>query len=97
MGRSPTLVLICGTLSTRVGVAMLAVSGRVEGLVWLATAIVVIGLCLSGAGLSNRYSSESRDGSLPASERLPGRCYPYAVVGVGIALWAWVVYWTKFR
>jgi hypothetical protein len=44
-------VLICGLLSAGMGVALLAVSDRVDGLVWLATAVVVLGLCLVGLWL----------------------------------------------
>jgi hypothetical protein len=96
MGQSPTLVLTGGLLTAGMGVALLAVSGRVEGLVWLATAVIVLGLCLVGLWFRSRLSSG--EATPPhAAERLPGRWYPYAIVGVGVALGAWVVFWTKFR
>ena len=98
MGQAPTLVLVCGLLSAGMGVALLVVSDRVAGLVWLATVIVGLGLSLVGLWVRSRVSGVSDEGATPpATERLPGRWYPFAVIGIGAALGAWAVYWTKFR
>jgi hypothetical protein len=48
---------MCGLLSAGVGVALLAVSGRVAGLVWLATPIATLGLVLVGMWLWSRSSA----------------------------------------
>ena len=98
MGQAPTFVLTGGLLSAGMGIVLLAISGRVEGLVWLAAAVIVLGLFLVGLWLRSRTSGGGGEAAPPpAVERLPGRWYPYAIVGVGVALGAWVVFWTKFR
>ena len=96
MRRAPALVLMCGLLGVGVGTALLAFGGRVEGLVWLAAPITVLGLLLVGMWLRDRSRGADPEAT-PSPQPLPGRWYPFAVVGVGLALWAWVVYWTKFR
>jgi hypothetical protein len=96
MQRAPALVLMCGLLGVGVGAALLAVSGQVDGLVWLATPITVLGLLLVGLWLRGRSPGGGPEATTPP-EPPPGRWYPFAVVGVGLALWAWAVYWTKFR
>jgi hypothetical protein len=95
MGRAPTLVLVSGLLIAGMGAVLLAVSDRVEGLVWLAIAILLLGLCLVGVWLRSRLSDKG--GNVPAPEELPGRWYLYALLGIGAAIGAWAIYWIKFR
>jgi hypothetical protein len=94
MRRAPVLVLSCGALSAAMGGLCLLVSSQVEGLAWLAVPITALGLALVGMWL--REAFRRPDAKRPAG-RLPGRWYPYALIGVGVLLWCWVVYWTKFR
>jgi hypothetical protein len=95
MGRAPVPVLVCGLLGVGLGAAMLAVSNRVAGLAWLAVPIAGLGLALIGLWLRDRVRGTGGSAVPPTPGRLPGRWYPYAVVGVGAALAAWALYWVK--
>jgi hypothetical protein len=98
MQRAPVLVLICGALAAGLGAVLLLVSARVEGLAWLAAPITILGVALLGLGLrpgGRRSDLEDSPGSVAPSP--PGRWFPYAVLGVGVALCCWVIYWVKFR
>ena len=98
MKRAPLKVLICGIISAAFGSALLVVSGQVDGLVGLAVAIIAIGLLLVGIWLRSALRRPGPEGpeGLPASP-LPGPWFPYAVLGVAVALGCWLTYWTKFR
>jgi hypothetical protein len=98
MRRAPVLVLICGVLATLFGGVSLVASDRIEGLAWLAAPITALGLVLVGFWLRSAARRPGPEDSprLPAAP-LPGRWYPYAVVGIGVLLLCWVYYWTKFR
>jgi hypothetical protein len=98
MRRAPLLVLICGVLSAALGGVLLLVSDRVEGLVWLAMPVTALGLVLVGLWARSAVRQPDPDDpvGLPTTP-LPGRWYPYVLVGVGVVLACWLVYWTKFR
>jgi hypothetical protein len=74
------------------------VSNSVEGLGWLAVPITVLGLVLLGLWLRSALRRPGPQDAigLPATPA-PGRWYPYALIGVGVALYCWLIYWTKFR
>src|SRR5262249_1578213 len=98
MQRAPVLALVCGVLATGLGAVLRVVSDGVEGLGWLAAPIAVLGLALLGLWLrprGRRFDLEDSPG--PVAPYPPGRWYPYAVLGVGVALCGWVIYWVKFR
>jgi hypothetical protein len=98
MRRAPVLVLICGALSAALGGVLLLVSDRVEGLLWLALPITALGFVLVGLWARSAVRRPDPEGPAgPPAAPLPGRWYPYALVGVGAVLWCWLVYWTKFR
>jgi hypothetical protein len=98
MRQVPILVLLGGILAAGFGGLSLVVSDRVEGLAWLAAPISALGLALIVFWLraaANRPGPEDSPGL--EAPPLPGRWYPYAVVGIGVLLLCWVYYWTRFR
>jgi drug/metabolite transporter (DMT)-like permease len=92
MQRPPLMVLICGVLTTGLGVVLLVMSGQVAGLAWLAAAVAVLGAALVALWL--RAALRRSD---PRNAPLPGSWYPYAMIGIGLALGCWLIYWAKVR
>lgn len=88
-------LLLCGIAAAGVGAAMILVSDRVAGLFWLAVPIAVLGLVLLGCGLWPRAAEDAAAGSPP--QPLPGRWYPFAILGLFAALVCWAIIWTKPR
>ena len=101
MQRTPTLVLICGILCAGLGIVLLAVSDRVDGLAWLAAPICILGLVLVGLWLRTsrgKAAPEEVPWSAPVVPgALPGKWYLYAVMGIVAALFGWILYWTRLR
>jgi hypothetical protein len=96
MRRTPLLVLICGLLTATMGMVLLAVSNRIEGIVWLAAPITLLGLALVVIWLRGRRSAAPTTAAANANQ-LPGAWYPYAILGVLALLMAWVIVWSKLR
>jgi len=98
MRRAPFKVLICGVISAVFGSILLLVSDQVDALLGLAVAIIAFGLLLVGIWL--RSALQRHDVEDPAEAPvtpLPGPWYPFALLGVGVALGCWLIYWTKLR
>jgi hypothetical protein len=90
-------VLLCGLLATTFGLVLLAVSRGVDGLVWFAVPVALLGLALLGLWAREARRPAPPDTPESVAANLPGRWYPFAVVGIAAALMAWFVFWTKAR
>lgn len=90
------LVLVSGLLSAGMGVLLLAVGRGIDGLVWFAVPILLLGLVLLGM--------YARDALRPApppdtpetvAANLPGKWYPFALLGIVVVQVVWLVVWSK--
>jgi hypothetical protein len=95
----PSIILISGIISALMGGLLLGVSDKAKNIEWLAYPICLLGLVLVGLWLRSyrKPTIEESPAPLGISGPLPGAWYPYAILGVGAALCAWVIYWTKMR
>jgi hypothetical protein len=89
-------VLICGLLSTGMGVLLLTVAGGIEGLVWLAVPVLLLGLVLLGMWVREyRRPPPPPDTPESVAANLPGKWYPFALVGIVVAQAVWLIVWSK--
>src|SRR4051794_6530334 len=88
-------LLLCGLGSAGVGIAMILVSDRVEGLIWLAVPIAILGLVLMWCGFWPHPAAEASAEAGATPQPLPGRWYPFAILGIFAALVCWAIVWTK--
>ena len=96
MIRAGKLVLLCGLLSTVMGVLLLAVAGGIDGLVWLAVPVLLLGLALLGMWVREyRRPPPPPDTPESVAANLPGRWYPFALVGIVVVQVVWLMIWAK--
>ncbi|QDU22564.1 hypothetical protein [Urbifossiella limnaea] len=89
-------VLVCGLASTGMGVMLLAVAGGIDGLVWLAAAVLVLGLVLLGMWVrEKRRPPPPPDTPESVAASVPGIWYPFALLGILAAQAVWFVIWSK--
>ncbi len=101
MRRTPILILFSGVISFVFGGILLLLIIRLkteQGLIWFAVPIMMLGFTLIAIWTRDRLRRPGKEieASLPANP-LPGRWYPWALIGILVLLAAWFVYWTKFR
>ncbi len=97
MNFPPGLVLFCGLISTAMGLLLLAVADKVEGLIWFAVPVAILGVVLVAMWALVVRRPPVPDTPEAVAVNLPGRWYPFAVVGIGAALMVWFVVWMKAR
>ena len=93
MIRAGKLVLLCGVLATGMGVLLLVAGRGIDGLVWLAAPVALLGLVLLGM-----WVREVRRPPPPpeaAAANLPGAWYPFALLGVVVVQVAWLIVWSN--
>lgn len=98
MTRAPGLVLVCGILSAAMGLLLLAVADRVEGLDWFGAPVAVLGFVLIAVWVRDaRRPPPPPDTPESVAANLPGRWYPVTIVGIAAALMVWFMVWAKAR
>ncbi len=96
MIRAGKLVLLCGLLSAGMGVLLLTVAGRIDGLVWLAVPVLLLGLVLLGMWVREvRRPPPPPDTPESVAANLPGKWYPFALLGIVVVQVVWLIVWSK--
>lgn len=97
MNHPPKLVLFGGLISTAMGLLLVAVADKVEGLIWFAVPVSVLGLLLIVMWARAASRPPVPDTPEAIAANLPGRWYPFAIVGIVAAQMVWFVIWMKNR
>jgi len=86
-------VLLAGLASTGMGVLLLTVGHGIDGLVWLAVPVLLLGLVLLGMWVREYRRPPDTPESVAAT--LPGMWYPFALLGIVVGQVVWFVIWSK--
>jgi cbb3-type cytochrome oxidase subunit 3 len=97
--RTPKLILLAGLLSFGFGLMLVVFSDKIEGLIWYAVPVTLLGLCLLWFWFRpGRRAADEEAVSAPLTpDRVPGPWYPAAILAVLVVGYCWILYWTKFR
>lgn len=77
---------------------MLLLDNQINGLIWFAVPIMLLGFALIAIWTRERIRRKGKETeAIPPTNPLPGNWYPWALIGILVLTAAWFVYWTKFR
>jgi len=89
-------VRVCGLGSTGMGVLLLTVGRGIDGLVWLAAPVLFLGLVLLGMWVREvRRPPPPPDTPESVAANLPGKWYPFALLGIVLVQVVWLFIWSK--
>lgn len=97
MNHPPKLVLFGGLVSTAMGLLLVAVADKVEGLIWFAVPVSVLGLVLIVMWARAAIRPPAPDTPEAVAASLPAFWYLLAVVGIVAAQIVWFVIWMNNR
>ncbi len=89
-------ILLAGLVATGMGALLVIAAGQVDGLIWLAVPISLLGLVLLGMWV-REYLRPPAPPDTPESvaASLPGKWYPFALFGIVLVQVVWIVIWSK--